>query len=159
MRLVTRNHPVIIQYKKGENDMDFCCGTTMMARLGPLCSEGRAQLTDVPFLVCPTCGHTTVASPVEFDVTMYLHYCETDRVAKASLLDVVDRERIQAILDEYPDPGPGPLRVSDEQIDHMLDLWNFALALSDVEWVREIREQLVLLHRVRSEQRQLQEQR
>jgi hypothetical protein len=139
--------------------MDFCCGTTMTARLGPLCTEGRAQLTDVPFLVCPTCGHTTVAPAVEFDVTMYLHYCETDGVAEASLLDVVDREKIQAILDDYPDTDLAMPRVSDEQIDHMLDLWNFALALQDVEWVREIREKLVLLHRVRSEQRQLQEQR
>lgn len=140
--------------------MDFCCGSTMIARLSPLYTEGGALIADVPFLFCHTCGHMTIAPTVEFDVTMYTHYCETDGVKKASLFDVVERERIQAILEEYPaPPSMDHPWVGDDQFDHMLDLWNFAAQIGDQEWIDEIKRTLVLLHRVRSSQtRTLQEQ-
>ena len=140
--------------------MDFCCGTTMMARLGPLYSEGRMLLADVPFLVCPTCGHTVVAPAVELDVTMYAHYCDTDGVDHASLFDVVDQARIQETLDAYPDPrtDDAPF-VTEAQLDHMLDLWLLATDWSDADWLADIRAKLQFLQQVRSGQRQLQEQR
>lgn len=131
--------------------MDFCCGSTMIARLSPLYTEGGALITDVPFLYCHTCGHMTIAPAVEFDVTMYTHYCETDGVKKASLFDVVDREKVQAILDEYPPQQQlDHPWVSDEQFDHMLDLWNFAAQQGDQVWIEEIKSTLLLFHRVRS---------
>jgi len=135
--------------------MDFCCGTSMIGRLAPLHTEAGALITDVPFLFCHTCGHTVVAPDVLFDVTMFSHYCETDGVKSASLFDVVDKVRIQAILDAFPDSVTEyrDFYVSEDQLDHMLDLWNFASALKDEAWKKEIREALLVLHRVRFEQR------
>jgi len=140
--------------------MDFCCGTSMIGRLAPLHTEGGAVLTDVPFLFCPTCGHTVVASDVEFDVTMFAHYCETDGVKTASVFDVIERDRVQSILDEYPSRTVGfeyP-SVTAEQLDHMLDLWNFAREMGDDLWRNDIRDALVRLHKVRSAERQPQSQ-
>jgi hypothetical protein len=137
--------------------MDFCCGTTMSARLAPLRTES-VQIADVPFLYCQTCGTTCVAPEVSLDVAMYVHHCETDGVREASLCDVVVRERIQAALDAYPAYTPGDPRVSPEQVDHMLDLWNVALTLGDDGWLTEIRDRLALFYRVRQSQRQLQNQ-
>lgn len=140
--------------------MDFCCGTSMIGRLAPLHTEAGALITDVPFLFCHTCGQTVVAPAVLFDVTMFSHYCETDGVKSASLFDVVEKERIQAILDAYPEPVTEhkDFYVSDDQLDHMLDLWNFASSLGDEEWKREIKSALLVLHKVRLLQRQPQNQ-
>lgn len=139
--------------------MDFCCGTTMTARLAPLQTDGGAQLTDVPFLYCLTCGHTVVAPAVEFDVTMYTHYCETDGVKQASLCDVVNREKIQAVLDEYTGQVDAAHPVATlEQIDHMLDVWNFAAQIGDTDWIEEVKNTLFLLRQVRLQTQQLQTQ-
>ena len=138
--------------------MDFCCGTTMAALLAPYYSEGRALLTDVPFLVCNTCGRRAVAPGVELDVSMYSHYCETDGLRTASLYDVVDKSRIEQILAEYPSPSGGGPIVTEGQIDHLLDLWNFAVELGDAEWLSEIRGQLGFLLNVRSRSQQSQKQ-
>lgn len=141
--------------------MDFCCGTTMTGRLGPLHSEGGTLLTDVPFLFCRTCGNTVLAPPFEFDITMYTHYCETDGVKSASLLDVIDKERLQEILEDYPASATEQLEpfASSEQIDHLLDLWNFAAEIDDHEWIADIKNSLLLIHKVRNDQsRLLQEQ-
>lgn len=131
--------------------MDFCCGTTMAARLAPFYSDGRALLTDVPFLVCRTCGRSTVAPGVELDVSMYSHYCETDGLRAASLFDVVDKSRIEQILSEYPDAQAFEPVVTDAQIDHLLDLWNLSADLGDAEWLSDVREQLCFLMNVRSQ--------
>ncbi|MCY0875327.1 MAG: hypothetical protein OWT28_03480 [Firmicutes bacterium] len=135
--------------------MDFCCGTSMIGRLAPLHTEAGALITDVPFLFCHTCGQTVVAPDVLLDVTMFTHYCETDGVKSASLYDVVDKERIQGILYAYPEPVTDytDFYVDAEQLDHMLDLWNFASSLDDQQWKSEIKEVLLALHKVRSRQR------
>jgi len=135
--------------------MDFCCGTSMIGRLAPLHTEGGALVTDVPFLYCHTCGLTVVAPEIEFDVTMFAHYCETDGVKSASLFDVIDKERILSIIEEYSSNSSTleyPYVIS-EQLDHMLDLWNFAADIGDDQWRQSIKETLLLLHKVRSEQR------
>ncbi len=139
--------------------MDFCCGTTMTARLAPLQTDGGAQLTDVPFLYCLTCGHTVVAPAVEFDVAMYTHYCDTDGVKQASLCDVVNREKIQAVLEEYPGPTDTPHSIATiEQIDHMLDVWNFAAQIGDTAWIEDVKSTLLLLRQARLQTQQLQTQ-
>ncbi len=139
--------------------MDFCCGTTMTGRLASLHTDGGTQLTDVPFLYCLTCGHTVVAPAVEFDVTMYAHYCDTDSVRQASLCDVVNREKIQAVLDEYAGPIDIPHPIATvEQIDHMLDVWNFAAQIGDAAWIEDVKNTLLLLRQVRLQTQQLQTQ-
>lgn len=139
--------------------MDFCCGTTMTARIAPMETEGGSLLTDVPFLLCNTCGHMVIAPNLEFDVTMYAHYLETDGVKSASLMDVVDQDRILAVCQEYPETErhDGPY-VSDAQLDHMLDLWNIATYFGDAAWIDDIKERLLVLHKVRCTMKQLQEQ-
>ncbi|MCI0183573.1 MAG: hypothetical protein OWR52_01150 [Acidibacillus sp.] len=139
--------------------MDFCCGTTMSLRFASLTTDGGAQIADVPFLYCHSCGHTVVAPEVELDVTMYTHYCDTDGVKQATLHDVVNKEKLQHIAAQYPAfTGPSHLTVSEEQIDHMLDVWNFAKQIDDQEWLAEIKLSLVKLHKVRQDSQLLQPQ-
>ncbi|WP_146192763.1 hypothetical protein [Sulfoacidibacillus thermotolerans] len=131
----------------------------MTLRLAPLTTDGGAQITDVPFLYCQTCGHTVVAPEVEFDVTMYTHYCDTDGVKQASIYDVISKEKLQAIIAEYPlFEGPAHPIVTKEQIDHMLDVWNFAKQINDLEWIEEIKAALIKLHKVHSQSQLLQPQ-
>ncbi len=129
--------------------MDFCCGATMTARIRPLHSERGMLLTDVPFLVCRTCGQAVISPALETQVTMYVHHCETDGVKQASLLDIVDELQIQDVLLDYPSFDSRDIpTVSEEQMDHMLDVWNFATLLGDTEWVREVKDTLLFLHQV-----------
>ncbi len=129
--------------------MDFCCGATMTARIRPLHSERGTLLTDVPFLVCRTCGQAVIAPMLETQVTMYVHQCETDGVKQASLLDVVDELQIQDVLLDYPSFDTRDIpTVSQEQLDHMLDVWNFATLLGDTKWVHEVKDTLLFLHQV-----------
>ncbi len=139
--------------------MDFCCGTTMSARIAPLTTDGGATLTDVPFLYCRTCGHMVIAPAVELDVAMYTHFCDTDGLQIASLYDVVDRSKIKMILQEYPEPSDAmvPL-IAEEQIDHLLDVWNFASQINDETWIEDVKSSLFKLHKLLSEKHQLQEQ-
>lgn len=138
--------------------MDFCCGTTMSAKISSLYTDGGALMTDVPFLYCRTCGQTTIAPTVELDVVMYSHNCDTDGVKHASFNDVVDHAVINALLEEYPEPNEHNMdTILDEQIDHLLDVWNFASQIDDEEWIASVKSTLYQLHKVVSEQ-QLQEQ-
>ena len=139
--------------------MDFCCGTTMSARIATLTTDGGASLTDVPFLYCRTCGHMVIAPTVELDVVMYAHFCDTDGLKLTSLCDVVDRSKIETILQEYPEPSDEfTALIADEQIDHLLDVWNFASQIGDKEWIEEVKTSLFKLHKLLSEKHQLQEQ-
>ncbi len=139
--------------------MDFCCGSTMSARIATLYTDGGATLTDVPFLYCRTCGQLTIAPAVEIDVVMYTHFCDTDGVKQASLYDVVDRSIIDMIIQEYPEPNEAfTLLIADEQINHLLDVWNFASQIGDNAWIEEVKSSLFKLHEILSQQHQLQEQ-
>ncbi len=139
--------------------MDFCCGTTMTLRLASLTTDGGAQIADVPFLYCHTCGHTVIAPEVELDVTMYSHYCDTDGLKQGTFKDVVDQDKLSAITEQYSvfEGPPHPI-VTEEQIDHMLDVWNFAKQINDEEWITEIRTTLLRLHKVRLDSQLLQPQ-
>ncbi len=130
--------------------MDFCCGATMAVKIRPLHSERGMLLTDVPFLVCHTCGNTVVAPSVETQVTLYVHHCETDGVTQASLLDAVSEAEIAEILSTYePFDSETDPYVTEDQVDHMLDVWNFAAEIGDQHWIDEIKNSLHLLHQVK----------
>ncbi|OAG94421.1 hypothetical protein [Ferroacidibacillus organovorans] len=127
--------------------MDFCCGTTMTARLAPLYSEGGVLLTDVPFLFCHTCHTMRVAPQIFTEVTLYTHHCETDGLKRASLFDILASGQIDAILAMYPGPDPSSKPyVTEAQIDHLLDVWNVAQELGDVAWIDEVRKTLCDIH-------------
>ena len=138
--------------------MDFCCGTTMSARIATMTTDGGATLTDVPFLYCRTCGNLVIAPTVELDVTMYMHFCDTDGIQMASLFDVVDRSKVGIILQEYPEPIDAmESLIAEEQIDHLLDVWNFASQIGDEDWIEEVKSSLFKVHKLLSEKHQLQE--
>jgi len=128
--------------------VDYCCGLTMVAELRTVYTEGGSIIHDVPFLFCPTCHRSIIAPDVDFDFTMYAHYCETDGLKVASLADVVVREKLLDILHVYAhdERVKNQKRVLPEQIDAVLDLLNVAKSLNDSEWHFELTNRLTALH-------------
>ncbi|BBH19607.1 hypothetical protein Back11_09520 [Paenibacillus baekrokdamisoli] len=126
------------------------CGDIMPMKLRTVIYSGKVEIDNVPIFSCPSCSRSEVFPEVKPDLTGLIGTLGAFPVKQTYLFNEWN-EWANVLVDAYSERKPSDAaimkRLTEERINTLLDLLNFAQSTQDEAWIADIHKRLNQLSR------------